>query len=111
MRFAAGPSTWVTTRTTTTGEKRYRCEYRLGGREAPTQYGGSFKTKREADGRKKWIAGELAAKRVPDLRFAAAETVTLRTLAARWQASRVDVSAGTAQTLPSRTRPDHPPSR
>jgi integrase len=91
-------STWVTTRITTTGEKRYRCEYRLGGREAPTQYGGSFKTKREADERKKWIAGELAAKRVPDLRFAAAETVTLRTLAAHWQASRVDVSAGTGQT-------------
>jgi integrase len=91
-------STWITTRTTAGGENRYRCEFRLGGREAPTQYGGSFKTKREADERKRWIAGELAAKRVPDLNFAAAETVTLRTLAERWKASRVDVSVGTAQT-------------
>jgi integrase len=91
-------SVWITTRTTASGGKRYRCEFRLGGREAPTRYGGSFKTKREADERRRWISGELAAKRVPDLRFAAAETVTLRTLAARWQVSRVDVSEGTAQT-------------
>jgi integrase len=91
-------SVWITPRTTAAGGKRYRREYRLGGREAPTQYGGSFKTRREADERKRWIAGELAAKRVPDLSFAGAETVTLRTLAARWQASRVDVSEGTAQT-------------
>jgi CDGSH-type Zn-finger protein len=61
-------------------------EFRVGGREAPVRYGGSFKTKREALERKAWIAGELANKRVPDLRFAVAETVTLRQLAARWQA-------------------------
>jgi integrase len=91
-------SVWITPRTTASGSKRYRVEFRLGGREAPTRYGGSFKTKREATVRQNWIAGELAAKRVPDLRFAAAEAVTLRTLAARWQASRVDVSEGTAQT-------------
>jgi integrase len=37
--------------------------------------------------------------RVPDVRAAAtAEPVTLRILAERWQASRVDVSPGTAQT-------------
>jgi integrase len=91
-------SSWITTRKTASGTKRYRVEFRCGGREAPTRYGGSFKTKREATVRMNWIAGELAAKRVPDLRFAAAETVTLRTLAERWQASRVDVSEGTAQT-------------
>jgi integrase len=91
-------STWITTRTTAGGGRRYRVEFRLGGREAPVKYGGSFKTKREATVRQQWLAGELAAKRVPDLRFAAAETATLRTLAARWQASRVDVSEGTTQT-------------
>jgi integrase len=91
-------STWIVTRTTSSGERRHRVEFRVGGREAPTRYGGSFKTKREANERRAWIAGELAAKRVPDLSFAAAETVTLRTLAARWQASRVDVSEGTAQS-------------
>jgi integrase len=91
-------SVWLVTRTTKHGGKRYRCEFRTGGRESATQYGGSFKTKREADERKRWLAGELAGKRVPDLRVAAAEMLTLRTLAARRQASRIDVSEGTAQT-------------
>jgi integrase len=91
-------SVWITPRKTADGGRRFRVEFRLGGREAPTRYGGSFKTKREATVRQNWIAGELAARRVPDLRFGAAETVTLRTLAARWQRSRVDVSEGTAQT-------------
>jgi integrase len=72
--------------------------YFWGGRESVPRYGGSFGTQREALARKAWIAGELAAMRVPDLRYTAAETVTLRQLAARWQASRVDVSEGTAQT-------------
>jgi hypothetical protein len=66
-------SCWLVTRLTKHGAKRYRVEYRLGGRQAPTRYAGSFKTKREADERKRWISGELAAKRVPDLRFVAAE--------------------------------------
>jgi hypothetical protein len=47
-----------------------RVEYRLGGREAPVRYGGSFKTRREASERQRWIGGELAAKRVPEIRFA-----------------------------------------
>jgi hypothetical protein len=51
------------------GDKRYRVEYRLGGREAPTRYGGSFKMRREASLRNSWIAGELAALRVPHLRL------------------------------------------
>src|SRR5262245_22915145 len=92
-------SAWILVRATRDGGKRYRVEFRCGGREAATRYGGSFKTKREALERKAWITGELAAKRVPEISFAAAaEPVTLRTLAARWQASRVDVSEGTAQT-------------
>jgi integrase len=91
-------STWITTRITAGGEKRYRVEFRLGGREAPIGYGGSFKSKREADERKRWISGEIAARRVPDFRLVGEVVVTLRALAERWQASRVDVSAGTAQT-------------
>jgi hypothetical protein len=39
-------------------------------REAPVRYGGSFKTRREASERQRWIGGELAAKRVPEIRFA-----------------------------------------
>jgi integrase len=73
--------------------------YRLGGRESAPRYGGSFKTKREALARKAWLTGELAALRVPALRLAGNAAVpTLRSVAARWQASRVDVARGTLAT-------------
>jgi integrase len=72
--------------------------YRVGGREASPRYGGSFKTLREAKIRRAWIAGELAALRVPDLRqlAEAGRTPTLAEAAQRWRASRVDVSGATA---------------
>lgn len=91
-------STWITTRTTKHGGRRFRVEYRLGGREAPTTYGGSFATKREALARKQWIAGELAQLRPPNISRLAAEpkALTLEAAAKRWQASRVDVSPATA---------------
>jgi hypothetical protein len=95
------PSVWIRTRTTRAGDKRYRVEYRLGERETSDRYGGSFKTLREANARKQWVAGELAALRVPDLRLLAdapAQPPTLREYAESWQAARVDVSEGTAQT-------------
>jgi integrase len=73
--------------------------YRLGGRESAPSYGGSFKTKREALARKAWLTGELAALRVPDLRAVGkSAAASLRTIAARWQASRVDVAPGTLAT-------------
>jgi integrase len=73
--------------------------YRVGGRESVPRYGGSFKTKREALTRQGWIAGELAAMRLPDLRMVGADApASLRQLAESWQAARLDVSAGTAQT-------------
>ena len=61
-------STWIAKRTTSAGERRYRVMYRLGGRESSGRYGGSFRTEREALARRQWIAGELAAKRLPILR-------------------------------------------
>jgi integrase len=74
--------------------------YRLGGRESMPRYGGSFATKREALARKAWVLGELAALRVPDLHLVDERTSspTLADIAERWQASRVDVAAGTLQT-------------
>src|SRR5687768_13300706 len=73
--------------------------YRLGGRESAPRYGGSFRTKREALARKAWLAGELAALRVPNLRLAEGAAVdSLRSIASRWQASRVDVAPGTLAT-------------
>jgi len=91
-------SAWVRRAVLPSGAVRFRVVYRLGGRESPRLYAGSFATKREADERQRWLSGELAARRIPDLRFAAAETMTLRNLAARWVAARVDVSAGTMET-------------
>jgi integrase len=90
------PSAWIERRPAKSGV-RFRVEYRLGGRESASRYAGSFPTKREALIRKAWVAGELAALRVPDL-SALAEPVALPTLrekAAEWQATRTDVRAST----------------
>jgi integrase len=91
------PSVWIRTRATTDGGRRYRVEYRLGGRESKIRYGGSFKTKREAAIRAGWIAGELAARRVPELGLPAEPMAapTLREAATRWQESRVDAAENT----------------
>jgi integrase len=90
-------SVWIRVRPTKDGGKRYRVEFRLGGREARIRYGGSFATKREATIRAGWIAGELAAHRVPDLGLPAEPVVgpALREAARRWQESRVDVAENT----------------
>lgn len=95
------PSVWITARATARGGRRYRVMYRLGGRESTPRYGGSFGTKREALGRKAWIAGQLAAMRVPELRLVEQDpnrSPTLRAFAEAWLAARVDVSEGTRQT-------------
>jgi hypothetical protein len=57
------PSSWIITRTTKAGEKRYRVLYRLGGRESRAQYAGSFKRQEDARARKRWVDGELGAAR------------------------------------------------
>jgi integrase len=95
------PSVWVHRRAAGDGKTRYRVEYRLGGRQTKARYAGTFKTLREAKGRKAWVAGELAAMRVPDLSVltAGATTPSSPTLAEageRWAASRVDVASSTA---------------
>jgi integrase len=90
-------SSWILTRTTKNGDKRFRVLYRTGGREAGQRYGGSFKKKELAVARKRWIDGELSARRVPDLRTLEADTraPTLTEVSGRWQASRVDVRDST----------------
>jgi integrase len=82
------------------GTVRYRVRYRLGGAESTNRHGGSFRTMREARIRRDWIAGLLAAGRVPDLKLGPEiETrQTLRQVAEQWRASRVDVADGTAAT-------------
>jgi integrase len=72
--------------------------WRSGGRGHP-RYGGSFKTLKDANARRAWIVGELAAMRVPNFEaLPGREAVeTLDAAAKRWQASRVDVAEGTKQ--------------
>jgi integrase len=90
-------SVWIRTRPTKDGGKRYRVEYRAGGRGERPKYGGSFRTMREANLRKAWIVGELAAQRVPDIRAprAVERAPTFAEAAEAWRASRVDVTSGT----------------
>jgi integrase len=92
-------SVWIATRPRQKGDgKSYRVLYRLGGHGTPTCHGGQFKTQREALIRKRWLVGELAAMRVPDLKLLAAEppkTPTLREAAESWRSSRIDVDEGT----------------
>ena len=93
------PSVWVERRVTAGGGTRYLVKYRLGGRESARRYAGSFETKRAALTRRAWVAGELAAMRVPNLSaidnpLPAAPTIA--EVAERWRASRVDVADGTA---------------
>lgn len=95
-------SSWIVARSTKPdgryrGKPRYRVVYRLAGAGSPHHYGGSFPTKAEALERKRWIDGEIAARRVPKVGQLAEPTAapTLRTVAARWQASRVDLSDNT----------------
>lgn len=90
-------SSWVERRKTTHGAS-YRVRYRIGGRESVPRFAGAFRTMREARTRRDWVAGEIAAMRVPDLELIAAEPVVaplLRDVAKRWQVSRVDASDNT----------------
>jgi integrase len=90
-------SVWISPRATKDGGRRFRVLYRIGGHESKLSYAGSFGTKREALIRKAWIAGELAAMRVPDLTVLRepAPAPTFAEAATRWQASRVDVAEAT----------------
>ncbi|MFL5926889.1 MAG: tyrosine recombinase XerC [Gaiellaceae bacterium] len=93
-------SVWIRTRTTKDGSKRYRVEFRPGGREEPVRFAGSFKTKRLATIRAGWIEVELAANRMPDLALLTndpAPALTFGRAAVAWRASRVDVAASTAE--------------
>jgi integrase len=91
-------SSWLIARPTKGGGKRFLVRYRLGGRESKARHAGSFKTKTEALARKRWVDGELAALRVPDVTTLEQEpkrAPTLAEAADRWRASRVDVAEGT----------------
>ena len=56
---------WIKRRKLSSGTLRYEVRFRLRGR-GPQLYAGRFKTRRDAEVRKRWVEGELAALRVPD---------------------------------------------
>ena len=91
-------SAWIRRVELPSGSMRYRVVWRAGGRESARRYGGSFPTMREARARRDAIAGELAARRMPDLRsleLTSPPAPTLRMVAERWRESRVDVAEST----------------
>src|SRR4051794_28031922 len=94
------PSAWIVRRSRRDGGTIYRVLYRLGGRESTPKHGGSFRTMREATVRRNWLAGELAAMRVPVILLldASAAAPTLASVAVTWLASRIDVAEGTMAT-------------
>src|SRR5512132_4329918 len=95
-------SSWIVVRATRDGRKRYLVRYRLGGRESSQRHGGSFRTRGEALERRRWIAGELAAMRVPDLSSltrVAARAPSLADAAAAYRASRIDIAEATRVNL------------
>jgi integrase len=89
-------SVWIRTRAAKRGV-RHRVEYRLGGRESPDLFGGSFATRREATLRKAWILNEIAANRVPVLSLLVEKppTLTLAEAGERWHVARYDVEDST----------------
>ena len=90
---------------------RYRVNYRLGGRESRPHRAGTFGTKRDANARKAWVAGELAAMRVPDLRLMnPMPSPTFRT----WRkggAHHVSTSRAAPPRPPRQPRAHHPGDR
>jgi integrase len=89
-------SAWIKTRTLADGGRRYHVEYRLGGRGTRIRYAGSFKTRRQAEVRKTFVAGELLALRVPSFVLEEpARSPSFAEAARAWQAARVDVAPST----------------
>lgn len=98
-------SVWIHKRLTNAGKTRYRVEYRLGGRSTSVLYAGTFGTMREAELRKRYVSGELAAFRVPQLKSATPPAApTIKQALEAWRASRVDVSENTKIQHRSSTR-------
>jgi Phage integrase family/Phage integrase, N-terminal SAM-like domain len=86
---------WIIKRMVADGH-RYEVRFRLGGR-GPQLYGGRFRRHADAEARVRYIEGEIAAMRVPDIR-GLRQRPPSRTLAEwgqEWAGSRIDVSPAT----------------
>lgn len=76
---------------------RYVVRYRLGGGETQPIHAGSFRTRRDAETRARWISGELAAMRAPNLRalVPTAKAPPVAAIVREWVATRVDIAPTT----------------
>lgn len=90
-------SPWIIKRQTESGA-RFEVRFRLGGR-GPQLYGGRFTRRKDAEARARWIDGELAAMRVPDVKAIREQPVgrTLTQWGEAWVASRIDVGPATRE--------------
>ena len=97
-REATVASAWIIERAAADGSTRYLVRFRVGGRDTRQQFGGSFKRKADALARRRWVDGELAAMRAPDISTLGTEPKRAPTFAEacdRWRAGRVDVAEAT----------------
>ena len=90
---------WIRTRKTADGEKRYQVLYRRGGRAWSVESGGTFKTLKEARTRRDYVGGEIAAGRNPrdSLRKTAKPRRTLDDWFELWVKTRIDVDERTRE--------------
>lgn len=82
-------------------ERRYLIRYRLAGRSSRLRHGGSRRTLREAEARKRYIDDELAAGRVPDLNPGAEDAASppVQAVLDGYIDGKHDVEAGTRESL------------
>lgn len=93
---AISPSVSITRRQTRSGA-RYVVRFRLGGRETQPIHAGSFRTRKEAEARARWVSGELASMRVPNLRTLAeaAGAPTVAAACRHWLKTALDLEQAT----------------
>ena len=91
-------SSWIVKRTRRNAT-RYVVRFRVGGRDTDQRHGGAFKSRREAEARQRYIAGELAALRVPVLDLDAAPVaLTVAAVGDQYLATRIDATENTLRT-------------
>jgi integrase len=94
-------SAFITKRETSSGEARFVVRYRLGGRAYPIRHAGSFKRQRDAEARRRFVDGELAAGRNPAIALSEFRTPRqVQSLAdsfERFIESRIDVGDKTRE--------------
>lgn len=103
IRVRGADGRWRAARDGVSGERRYLVRWRFAGRDSRLRHGGSFRTRREADLRRRYILDEIAAGRIPDLNpgLAVERSPTLGEALAEEVATRVDVTGGTLNAMRS----------